>query len=170
MPKNIKTKKMTAAAAKRAKRDAEPFLLTESDPANFWGNDKPKVKRRGRPRKVRRIKLPRAIMLSQLPKDFSRGNTRKYLTKSKKRSILRPVNKLKRKDDKKMAHDKTKKSKGKKLNMLKSIVWLAFAVQQAFIGYLVLSNFDNYFAIVTALISLGIAGAIVLAHFVRAYK
>lgn len=98
-----------------------------------------------------------------------RGNTTKYLTINDKWRILALVNKLKRKD-KKMAADKTKKAKGKKLNMLKSIIWLSFAVQQAFEAYVLLRNFDNYFVAAAALISLGIAGVVVVSHFISAHK
>lgn len=105
----------------------------------------------------------------ELPSLVTRGNRIKYLTIKEKGSIIRSVNKLKRKDNK-MANDKTKNKKGNAKKMLSSIVWLTFAVQQAFIGIVLLNNFDNYFVIVGALISLGIAGVIVVSHFVRAHK
>lgn len=95
----------------------------------------------------------------------NRSNTTKHLTISKRKRTLKSVIKLKRKDDK-MAHDKTK-IKG---NLIKSFAWLLFATQQAFIGYVLLTNFDNYFVIVSALVSLGIAGVIVAVHFFKAHK
>lgn len=55
-------------------------------------------------------------------------------------------------------------------NSIKSVAWLVLATQQAFAGYVLLSNFDNYFVIVTSVASLLIAGAIVVMHFVRAHK
>ncbi len=137
-------KKLNKTHAKIAKKKAEPFLLLDSDPANF-GQDFGK-RRRGK---------------------VSGRNLRKSLTIPKKGSIIKGVNKLKRKDDK-MASDKTKKSN--KVNGLKSLAWLVFAAQQAFIGYVLLSNFDNYAVIACALASLGMAGVVVIAHFFKAHK
>lgn len=126
--------------------------------------DMPMNKRLERRKAGLQVKKPVIIKVSD------RGKSKKDLTNLKKGSIIEPVNKAKRKDDK-MATDKTNKTKkGNATRTLKSIVWLAFAVQQAFIGYVLLTNFDNYFVIVSALVSLGIAGVIVAVHFVKAHK
>lgn len=140
----MQKKKLNKKHAKIAKKNSEPFLLLDSDPANF-GDDFP----------------PRKRVL------FNSKNPRKSLTIPKMGSIIKGVNKLKRKDDK-MASDKTKKSN--KANGLKSLAWLAFAAQQAFIGYVLLSNFDNYAVVACALLSLGLAGVVVIAHFFNAHK
>lgn len=101
------------------------------------------------------------------PKIRNRGNTRKYLTKSKPRSIIKPVKKLKRKDDK-MAHDKTKKSN--KRNAALSAAWLVEAAFRVFAGWVLLSNFDNVATTAAAFYALGTAGIIVVTHFVQAHK
>jgi len=137
-------KKLNKKHAGIARAKAKPFLLLDSDPANFGQDFK-----------------------TNKPKVSHRGNPIKSLTFKKKGSIIGRVNKLKRKDDK-IATDKTKKSN--KSNALKSVAWLVFAAQQAFIGYVLLTNFNNYVVVATALLSLGIAGVIVIAHFFKAHK
>lgn len=99
----------------------------------------------------------------------NRGNTRKYLTKSKKGSILEPVNKAKRKDDK-MASDKNKTNKSSKRDIVKSIAWLVEATFRTFVGWILLSNFDHLVTTAAAFYALGTAALIVVAHFVTAHK
>jgi len=130
-------------------------LLTESDPTNFWGDDKPKPKRE--------IKIP--------VKFVSRGKPKKVLTNLKPFAKLRNVIKLKRKGDKIMATDKQKTpQKGNKVAVLKSIAWLLEAAFRGFVGYVLLSHFNNYATIAAGLYALATAGAIVVTHFVRASK
>lgn len=107
------------------------------------------------------------LEFEDIPPKSNRGKTRKYLTKSKKASIIKPVNKAKRKDDK-MAYDKNKQnSKG---NVFKSIAWLAEAAFRTFVGWVLLSNFDHLVTTAAAFYALGTAGLIVVAHFVTAHK
>lgn len=101
----------------------------------------------------------------ELPKHKSKPN--KVLTNLKQFAILRNVNKAKRKGDK-MATDNKKTSN--KSSGLKSAGWLVLAVQQGFVGYVLLSNFSNYFVVAGAIASLLIAGVIVVAHFIGAHK
>jgi len=100
-------------------------------------------------------------------KKIDRGKSIKVLTKTKPWPILVPVKQAKRKDDK-MATDK--KPKTNISHALKSVAWLVFAAQQAYAGYLVLAHFHGYIAVATGLVSLGIAIAVVIAHFVRAHR
>lgn len=103
------------------------------------------------------------------PKVSHRGKSIKVLTKRKKWRIIQVVKKLKRKDDK-MAKDKIKNNKKTKATgMLKSIAWLLFGAQQALCGLVLLKNFDNYFVVASALVSLFIAGGVVVYHFVGAH-
>lgn len=76
-----------------------------------------------------------------------------------------------------MASKKTKKQGRfafiKKINRchFKAIAWAIFAVHQGFMSWLVLTNFNNYFAVVGAVMSFGlaiIALAMVGACFVKA--
>lgn len=137
------------------RKAAEPFLLLENDPTNFWGDDKPKPKRE--------IKVPVKFINTSKPK--------KVLTNLKHFVTLRTVNKAKSRKGDKMAKDnKQTPQKSSKGGMLKSIAWLVFAAQQGFVGYVLLANFSNYFVIAGASVSLGIAGVIVVAHFVSAHK
>ena len=151
MPK----KKLTKHQANKQKRQAEPFLLLDSDPANFGEGFSKNLKR------------TRPHLRGVSGKNFHRGKLRKSLTMKKKGSIIERVKKAKRKDDK-MAVDKNKKAN--KVNGLKSLAWLTFAAQQAFIGYVLLSNFNNYVVVACALASLGMAGLVVIAHFFKAHK
>lgn len=107
------------------------------------------------------------IFFEDLPKKKDNsGNSRKYLTKDKKNHIMGSVIKLKRKDDK---MTKEKNTKNNKRDILKSITWLLEATFRIFVGWLLLSNFDNIFVVIAALYALGSAGVIVIAHFVKAY-
>jgi hypothetical protein len=156
----MQKKKMTKAQTTKHKKQAEPFVLLDSDPANFAEDFKNKHVI------LRPITLNGASPYAKLKK-FNPSNTIKYLTLWKKRSIIKGVKKLIVKDNK-MTKDKNKKSNKK--NAGKSVVWLVFAAQQAFSGYVLLSNFDSYAVIACALVSLGIAGVIVVAHFINAHK
>jgi hypothetical protein len=131
-------------------KKSEPFVVLESDP-HFIKPLKPK-------RKGRRI-------------NFNRGKSNKVLTNLKAFAILRGVNKAKRKGDKIMATDNKKTTNKKnKGGMQQSVAWLVFAAQQGFVGYVLLANFSNYIVIAAAGISIGIAGVIVVTHFVRAHQ
>lgn len=101
-------------------------------------------------------------------KRFISKKSKKVLTNTKRFDILGSVNKLIHRKDDKMATDKTKMVKSKSMGI--SIAWLGFAVQQGFVGYILLTNFSNYFVIASACISLGIAGTVVATHFVKAHK
>lgn len=94
-----------------------------------------------------------------------RGNTIKHLTKPNKGSILKGV-KLKRKDNK-MASNKTKTSK---TDVIKSIAWLVEASFRAFVGWVLLNNFDHFVTTAVAFYAIGTAGIIVVTHFVRAHN
>lgn len=101
------------------------------------------------------------------PKENNTVGQTKVLTKLSKRSIIDHV-KAKRKDDKKMAHDKTKKSN--KFDVVKSVAWLIEAAFRAFVGWILLTNFDRYITTAAALYALGTAAIIVVAHFVKANR
>lgn len=67
--------------------------------------------------------------------------------------------------------ENTEVKKERKLNpKLIATAWLIFAVHQAFIGYVLLSNFANYFVVVAAVLSLALAGIVVLTHFYKQAK
>lgn len=100
-------------------------------------------------------------------KYVNRGKYKKVLTNVKPSGIIKPVKKLIRKDDKTMAHDKNKKAN--KYALL-SAAWLIEAAFRAFVGWVLLSNFDNLATTAAAFYALGTAGLIVATHFVRAHK
>lgn len=59
----------------------------------------------------------------------------------------------------------------RKLNpRIKATAYLVFAVHQAFIGYVLLTNFANYFVVASAVLSLALAGIVVLTHFYKSTK
>ena len=67
--------------------------------------------------------------------------------------------------------ENTEVKKERKLNpKLIATAWLIFAVHQAFIGYVLLSNFANYFVVAAAVLSLALAGIVVLTHFYKQAK
>jgi hypothetical protein len=140
------------------RKAAAPFLLTESDPTNFWGDDKPKEKK---PRRT--IKVPVKFINTSKPK--------KVLTNLKPFARLRNVIKANKKGDKIMATDKQKTStkNGKKDTVL-SIAWLVEAAFRGFVGWVLLSNFDHLATTAAAFYALGTAGVIVVSHFVRAHR
>lgn len=138
----------------KQRKAVEPFLLTESDPTNFWGDDMPKPKRE--------IKVPVKFISSK---------PNKVLTNLKAFVTLHSVNKAKRKGDKIMATDKQKTiKKTSKFGSMLSIAWLVFAAQQGFVGYVLLTNFSNYFVVAAGLLSLGIAGIVIVVHFAQAHR
>lgn len=57
-----------------------------------------------------------------------------------------------------------------KNSFVKGIAWLVLTIQQAFVGCVLLSHFDNFLVVVAALASLLLAGAIVLTHFIKASR
>lgn len=97
---------------------------------------------------------------------INRGNKEKYLTIVKSSGILKRVKKLKRKDGK-MALDKKQNNKE---NVAKSAAWLIEASFRAYVGYVLLTNFDQLVAIVAGVYALFTAIIIVVSHFMRAYK
>lgn len=54
-------------------------------------------------------------------------------------------------------------------DITKSIAWLGEAAFRIFVGYLIITNFDNTIATAAAIYALVTGGVIVIAHFVRAY-
>lgn len=64
-----------------------------------------------------------------------------------------------------------KEKKERKLNpRIVATAWLIFAVHQAFVGYVLLTNFANYFVVASAVLSLALAGIVVLTHFYKSTK
>lgn len=64
--------------------------------------------------------------------------------------------------------EKPTKKKARKLNpRIVATAYLAFAVHQAFVGWLILDNFANYFAVVAGALSLLLAGIVVLVQFYK---
>jgi hypothetical protein len=61
--------------------------------------------------------------------------------------------------------------KERKLNpRIVATAWLIFAVHQAFVGYVLLTNFANYFVVASAVLSLALAGIVILTHFYKSTK
>lgn len=109
------------------------------------------------------------------PKLVDRGKYKKVLTKTKRGSIIKRVFKInKRKDDNKMTDTTTPKAKKSKSfdwrGAVKSIAWLIEAGFRGFVGWILLSNFDNLAATSAAIYALGTAGIIIVMHFVRANR
>lgn len=105
------------------------------------------------------------------PEEVSPKNYKKLLTIANRKRIVRPIiNLTSKKDDKKMAKDKTKTSETGKVSTLKSIAWLVEAGFRGFVGWVLLSNFDRLATTVCAVYALGTAGLIVVSHFVRANR
>lgn len=129
----------------KTEKAVAPFLLPENDP-DFIKRRKPEiVEHKSKPKKV--------------------------LTNRNAFARLRSViNHKSRKGDKMSTDNKKTSNKSSKGGALKSVAWLAFAVQQGFIGYVLLTNFSNYFVVAAAVASLLIAGVIVVAHFIGAHK
>lgn len=128
-----------------AAKNAEPFLLPTNDP-DYIPPIPPRV-------------------------STFRGKPKKVLTNRKTFARLRSViNHKSRKGDKMSTDNKKTSNKSSKGGALKSVAWLAFAVQQGFVGYVLLTNFSNYFVVAAAVASLLIAGVIVVAHFISAHK
>jgi len=103
------------------------------------------------------------LKYEHLPTDPKR-KPKKVLTNVKTSGIMDHV-KAKRKDNK-MASTENKKSK----SALKTTAWFSFAVQQGFVGYMLLANFDNYVVMVAAGVSVLMAVSVVLWHMYRANK
>lgn len=142
----------------KERKAVEPFTLLESDPTNFWGDDRPKEKK---PR--RQIKIPVKLIDTSKPK--------KVLTNLKPFGRLRNVIKANKKGDKIMATDKQKTpNKTSKKDTLLSIAWLVEAAFRGFVGWVLLSNFDHLATTAAAFYALGTAGVIVVSHFVRAHR
>ena len=67
--------------------------------------------------------------------------------------------------------DESKKSRKLNINHFKALGWTVFAVHQGFMSWLILTNFNNYFAVASAVASFGmavVAIAMVGACFTRA--
>lgn len=99
-------------------------------------------------------------------KIFNLSNTTKHLTRLYRSAIMELVIKPLTKGRKKMVKDKTKKSN--KRNALISIAWLVEASFRAFVGWVLLSNFDHIVTTAAALYALGTAAVIVVTHFFKA--
>lgn len=146
MPKRT-MKPVNKTHAKAIRKKAEPFMLLDSDPAADFEDLKDRTEKRN-----------------------SRGKPKKVLTNTKVFARLRLVNKAKRKDDK-MATDKQKTTnKTNKGDIIKSVAWLVEAAFRAFVGWVLLSNFDHLVTTAAAFYALGTAGVIVVTHFVNAHK
>lgn len=109
-----------------------------------------------------------------LYKESNSSELKKVLTNPTKRSILKRIIKLKRKDNK-MASQKTDKPEAKakktgKMNVVKSIAWLVEAGFRGFVGWVLLSNFDHLVTTIAGVYALGTAAVIVIAHFWRANR
>lgn len=126
-----------------------------------------------KPKKVKvtlPIKPDKYLLLPSDPKyreKSNRGKRIKYLTISKRGSIIKRVKKLIRKDIK-MASNKTNKSK--KADVVKSVAWLVEATFRGFVGWILLSNFDHLLTTAVAFYALGTGAVIVVSHFVRAHR
>lgn len=120
-----------------------------------------------KPHKIERIIAPFGLHETDPKKKTNRVKSIKVLTNLNKRRIIDHVKKLKRKDDK-MAKDKTKKSN--KVDVAKSVAWLVEASFRAFVGWILLTNFDRYITTAAALYALGTAAVIVVAHFIKANR
>lgn len=107
------------------------------------------------------------LRYEDMQKKSNRGKPIKSLTNIHKRNTMKPVKKLKRKDDK-MANDKQKNNS--KLDVVKSVAWLLEASFRGFVGWVLLRNFDHVVTTAAAIYALGTAGAIVVTHFVKAHK
>lgn len=112
--------------------------------------------------------------IPRLRKKISRGKYKKILTNVNIRRIMERITKLIRKDDKKMTEIHPKASKKSKSfdwrGAVKSLAWLIEAAFRGFVGWILLSNFDNTLATAAAFYALGTAGIIVVMHFVRANR
>lgn len=64
----------------------------------------------------------------------------------------------------------TKISKLNIKGLATSIAWFALAIQQAFSGYVLLTNFDNYLVLGAAGVSLLLATTVVAVHFFKAHE
>lgn len=133
------------ANKRKVNANAAPFLLPENDP-DYLPPTPPKL-----------------LTIRSKPK--------KVLTNRNLFAKLRSVNNIKSRKGDKMATDNKKTPiKSNKGGALKSVAWLVLAAQQGFVGYVLLSNFSNYFVIAAGIASLLIAGVIVVAHFIGAHK
>lgn len=73
--------------------------------------------------------------------------------------------------NKENTESKSKAKKQRKLNpQIVAAAWLVFAVHQGFIGWVLLTNFSNYFVVAAAVLSLAMAGLTVLVHFFKGNK
>lgn len=61
-------------------------------------------------------------------------------------------------------------AKSTKLEVIKSLAWLIEATFRGFVGWVLLSHFNNYVMVAAAIYSLITAGLIVITHFVKAHK
>lgn len=105
---------------------------------------------------------------------FHISKSKKVLTNTKDKRIMKRVHKIIRKDDNRM-ESKTPKTKKQSKSFdwqgaIKSLAWLVEAAFRGFVGWILLSNFDNTLTVAVAIYALGTAGVIVVMHFVRAHR
>lgn len=104
------------------------------------------------------------------PEKSNKGKYKKVLTNTKRGSIIKGVHKLIGKDDKKMNAKPKNQKQFDWRGAVKSLAWLVEAAFRGFIGWILLSNFDNLATTAVAFYALGTAGIIVVMHFVRANR
>lgn len=63
-----------------------------------------------------------------------------------------------------------KKKKHAALEVLESIMWFAFAGHQGFMGWVLLTNFDDYFVLGSGLLAVLLALVVVGVHFIAAHR
>lgn len=106
------------------------------------------------------------------PKSNS-SKSKKVLTNTKRKLTMVPVITLRK--DEKLMEPKTPKTKKQSKSFdwqgaIKSVAWLVEAAFRGFVGWILLSNFDNTLTVAVAIYALGTAGVIVVMHFVRAHR
>lgn len=48
------------------------------------------------------------------------------------------------------------KKQSKKISIVKALAWALFAIHQEFLGWLVITNFENFYAVLASLVSFGL--------------
>lgn len=66
--------------------------------------------------------------------------------------------------------NKPKTKLNKMQNVIKAGLWLIHATASALAGYILVTNYNNYFVIATGLYLLATAGLVVVVHFLKASK
>lgn len=105
------------------------------------------------------------------PQEKPTKKSKKVLTSPKHKSILKNViSKLKERTTL-MASPETKTAKKTTAaQTIKSLAWLVEAGFRGFVGWVLLTNFDQLVTTVAAIYALGTATLIVATHFVKAHK